>query len=198
MGGIDLVVPICADQHQVLHIRTGSKILEQIERRRVEPLQIVEEQRQRMFRPREHSDKSPKDELESTLALCGGSSGTGGCSPMMSFNSGTRSTMSFRSDPAPREARRAKAPAPLRSCRAAAGSGSERLAPAWIRNVAFVLIELAGGEKAARRHERFVQLVYDRRLADAGITGDQDEFRGAAVDDAIEGGEQGLDLACRP
>jgi hypothetical protein len=39
-----------------------------------------------------------------------------------------------------------------------------------------------------------VQLVYDRRLADAGITGDQDEFRGAAVDDAIEGGEQGLDL----
>jgi hypothetical protein len=34
-----------------------------------------------------------------------------------------------------------------------------------------------------------VQLVYDRRLADAGITGDQDEFWGAAVDDAIEGGE---------
>ena len=39
-----------------------------------------------------------------------------------------------------------------------------------------------------------MQLVYDRRLADAGITGDQDEFRGAAVDDAIEGGEQALDL----
>ena len=58
-----------------------------------------------------------------------------------------------------------------------------------VGNVAFVLIELAGSEKSARRHERFVQLVYDRRLADAGITGDQDEFWGAAVDDAIEGGE---------
>ena len=50
MGGIDLVVPVGADQQQVLHIRLGQQILEQVERRRVEPLQIVEEQRQRMLR----------------------------------------------------------------------------------------------------------------------------------------------------
>ena len=43
MGGIDFVVAVGADQHQVLHIRPGQQILEQIERRRIEPLQIVEE-----------------------------------------------------------------------------------------------------------------------------------------------------------
>src|SRR6202023_2940211 len=33
------------------------------------------------------------------------------------------------------------------------------------------------------------------RLADAGISGDQYQLRPTAVDDAIKGGEQGLDLA---
>src|SRR5262249_57003094 len=51
MSGSDLVVAIGADQHEVLQIRPGQQILEQVERRRVEPLQIVEEQRQWMLRP---------------------------------------------------------------------------------------------------------------------------------------------------
>ena len=50
MRGIDFVVAIGADQHQMLQLRPGQQILQQIERRRIEPLQIVEEQRQRMFR----------------------------------------------------------------------------------------------------------------------------------------------------
>ena len=69
MGGIDFVVPVGADQHQVLHIRPGQQILEQIERRRVEPLQIVEEQGQRMFRPREYADESPEHQLEAALRV---------------------------------------------------------------------------------------------------------------------------------
>ena len=40
-----------------------------------------------------------------------------------------------------------------------------------------------------------LKLVDDRGLADAGIARDQHQLRRAAVDDAIEGGEQGLDLA---
>src|SRR6266567_4149544 len=67
-----------------------------------------------------------------------------------------------------------------------------------VGNVAFVLIELAGCEKAARRYQHRLQLADDRGLADAGIAGDQDQFRGTIVDDAIEGGEQGLDLASPP
>ena len=69
MGGVDFVVAIGADQHQVLQIRPGQQILEQIERRRVEPLQIVEEERQRMFRPGEDADEPPEHQLEARLRL---------------------------------------------------------------------------------------------------------------------------------
>ena len=67
-----------------------------------------------------------------------------------------------------------------------------------IGDVALVLVELAGGEKPARRHKRLVQLVDDRGFADAGIARDQNQLRRAALDHAIEGGEQGLDLALSP
>src|SRR6516225_11800863 len=69
MGGIDFVVPVGADQQQMLHIRPCQQILEQIERCRVEPLQIVEEQGERMFRPSEHADKSPEHQLKAALRL---------------------------------------------------------------------------------------------------------------------------------
>ena len=69
MGGVDLVVPIGADQQQVPHVRLGQQVLEQVERRRVEPLQIVEEQRQRMLRPGEHADEAPEHQLEAALRV---------------------------------------------------------------------------------------------------------------------------------
>ncbi len=43
-----------------------------------------------------------------------------------------------------------------------------------------------------------MQLIDDGGLADAGIAGDQHQLRPAASDDAVEGGEQGLDLALSP
>ena len=54
---------------QVPHIRLGQQILEQIERRRVEPLQVVEEQRQRMLRPGEDADEPPEHQLEAPLRV---------------------------------------------------------------------------------------------------------------------------------
>ena len=66
--GSDLVVAIGADQQQVPQIRVGQQILEQVERRRVEPLQVVEEQRQRMLRPREDADEAPEHQLEAASA----------------------------------------------------------------------------------------------------------------------------------
>ena len=71
MGGIDFVVPVGADQHQVLHIRPDQQILKQIERRGVEPLQIVEEQGERMLRPREDTDKATEYQLEAALRVLG-------------------------------------------------------------------------------------------------------------------------------
>src|SRR5215475_11942650 len=43
-----------------------------------------------------------------------------------------------------------------------------------------------------------MEFVDHGRLADARIAGDQHQFRAAAVDDAVKGGEQGPDLALSP
>ena len=56
-------------------------------------------------------------------------------------------------------------------------------------------IEFSRNEDAARQHDDLVQLVDDRRLADARIARDQNEFRAAMHHDAVEGGKQGGDLA---
>ena len=69
MGSSNLVVPIGADQQQVSNIRLGQEILEQIERRRVQPLQVVEEERQRVFYAGEHADEAAEHELKATLRL---------------------------------------------------------------------------------------------------------------------------------
>src|ERR1700722_569189 len=69
MGGVDFVVAIGADQHEVLQISPGQEVLEQVERRRVKPLKIVEEERKRMFRSGEHADKPPKHQLETSLRV---------------------------------------------------------------------------------------------------------------------------------
>src|SRR5262249_53751113 len=69
MGGIDFVVAVRADQHQVPHVRLREKVFDQLERRRVEPLQIVQEQGQRMLRPREYADEPAEHQLEAALLL---------------------------------------------------------------------------------------------------------------------------------
>src|SRR6516225_8181280 len=69
MRGIDLVVTVGADQHQVSQIRVGQQVLEQVKRRGVEPLQVVEKERKRMFRPRKYTDEAPEHEQETALRL---------------------------------------------------------------------------------------------------------------------------------
>ena len=71
MGGIDLVIPVSPDQHQMLHVRLGQQILQQVQRCRIEPLQIVEEQRQRVLRPGEHGEKAPENQLKAALRVMG-------------------------------------------------------------------------------------------------------------------------------
>jgi len=43
MGGIDLIIPVSPDQHQMLHVRLVKQMLQQVQRCQVEPLQIVED-----------------------------------------------------------------------------------------------------------------------------------------------------------
>ena len=93
MCGIDLVVPISADQQQVPHLRVRDQVLEEVERRSVQPLQVIQEQRERVLRPGEHSEEAPDDQMKTRCASCGGTRGTGGCSPMMRASSGMRLTI---------------------------------------------------------------------------------------------------------
>ena len=69
LGGIHLIVPIGADHHQVLQVRPRQHILQQVERCRVQPLQIIEEECQRVFRPGEDTDESAEDQLKAALRL---------------------------------------------------------------------------------------------------------------------------------
>ena len=57
----------------------------------------------------------------------------------------------------------------------------KRLRQRRIGDVALVLVELARGEQAARRHQRLVQFIDDRGFADAGIARDQHQLRRAAL-----------------
>ena len=76
--------------------------------------------------------------------------------------------------------------------------GLEGLCQSRVRDVAFVLVELAGREEAARRNKRLVQLVYHRRFADAGITGYEHQLGGTLGHHPIERRKQSIDLALPP
>src|ERR1700758_5664432 len=69
MGGADFVLAITPDQQEVLQLRMRQQILQQIERRRVQPLQIVEKQGQRMLLPREYANESAEHQLEAALSI---------------------------------------------------------------------------------------------------------------------------------
>ena len=69
MRGTDLVVPVSADQQQVPHFRVRDQMLEQIERRCIQPLQIIEEQREWLLRPGERAEESPENQLEAVLRI---------------------------------------------------------------------------------------------------------------------------------
>src|SRR5262249_30766618 len=69
MAGIYLIVAIGADEKQRAHIRLGREIGQQRERRRVEPLQVVEEQRQGVVGRGEYAEETPEHQPEARLRL---------------------------------------------------------------------------------------------------------------------------------
>jgi hypothetical protein len=71
----------------------------------------------------------------------------------------------------------------------------EGLALRRVRDVALVLVELAGREQATRRYEHLVQLVHHRGLSDSGISGHEHEFGRAVRHHSVKGGNQRVDLA---
>jgi len=154
----------------VLQIRPGQQILHEVERRRVEPLQIVEKQRQRMFRSGEHGDEPAEHQLETALRL---------------LRLELRDRRLFSDDelqlgdevghePCIRLERLQKRAAPDRQLGVAlAEKGAHKalkgLHQGRIGDVAIILVELAGCQEPPRRHKNLMQFVDDGRFADAGI-----------------------------
>ena len=198
MRGADLVVPVGADQQQMPHLRMGDQVLQEVERRCIKPLQIIEEQRERVLLARKHAEEAPENHLKAACASCGGRSATGGWVPMRSSSSGMRLTMSWPFGPSASLSAARHGPLRLALGEKRAHEALEGLRQGGVRDVALVLVELAGREQAARRYECLVQLVHHRGLADAGIAGDQHELGRASGHDTVEGGEQGVDLGLPP
>src|SRR3984957_4229248 len=67
--GDHLVVPVGADQQQVPRLRVRDQVLEKVERRGIQPLQIIKEQRERVLLPREYAEEAPENHLEAILGF---------------------------------------------------------------------------------------------------------------------------------
>src|SRR5262249_296715 len=160
MRGIDCVVPVSTDHHQVLHIRMVQQVLEQIERRRVKPLQVVEEQRQRVLRPREHTDKTPEHQLKTMLCVLRWKFGNRW---LLSDDKLQFRNQSHNELPVATEGI-IKGIAPLAKlpfAHAQQGTDEvlESLRKRGVRNVSLVLIELARSKKAPGRHKWFMEFI---------------------------------------
>src|SRR5271168_1722416 len=171
-------------------------MLDEIERRGVEPSQIIEEQRERMFLAREHAEEAPENHLEAVLRVLWRQIRNRRLHSDQEFQLGNE----VDDETAIRAQRPLQGASPRVKLRLAlaqdmADQTLKRLREGGVGNIAFVLVELAGREQTALRNERLVQLIDHRRLANAGIAGDKREFRFAARDDAVEGGKQSVDLA---
>ncbi len=193
--GTDLVVPVGADQQQVPHVRVRDQVLEEVEGRCVEPLQIVEEQRQGMFRPREYVDEASEHQPEPILGVLW----------WKIRNRWLRADdeLQFRdeldNEQPIRVQRLPKMVAPtlklgLASTQQPADETLKGLRQCGVRDVALVLVEFARCKQATRRDQHLVELVDDGRFSDPGISGNEHQFRGTTCHDSIESGEQGVDL----
>src|SRR5262249_24846391 len=196
VGLIHLIVPIRTDQHHMPQLRSGQQFLQQVERCAVDPLQVVEQQRQRVLGLGEDADEASKDQLKAVLRLLQRKLWNWRLLADDELELGKQvdhelsvGTQRLQEVLAPlrefglalAEKRTDQALASLHECR--------------IGDIALRAVALARREQPAAWKKRPVQLVDDRVFADARIAGDQHQLRRTTRGDAIEGGEQFLDLA---
>src|SRR5262249_18217863 len=162
---IDLVVSKSADQQQVTHLRVQDEMLDQIERRRIQPLQIIEEQRQRVLRPGKHSEEPPEYQLEARLLVLRRQPRRRRllADDQRQLRNETDHQLPIRAE------RLQHGSAPLLHLRIAfaedlVDQALEGLGHRRVGDVPLVLVELARGEQATRRHQHLVQLVDNRGL----------------------------------
>ena len=162
MRGADFIVPVGTQQQQMAHLRIQHEMLDQIERRPVQPLQIVEEQRQGMFGPREHPEEPPEHQLEAVLPVLRREIGD---RRLLADDEGElRDQIDHQPAIGAKRLQQAVAPAPqLRVVLAEqlADEALECLSQRRVGDIPLVLVELPAGEESPGRHQTPVKLVDD-------------------------------------
>ena len=162
MGRVDFVVSIGADHQQMAQVGSDHQIFEKVERRRVDPMQIVEEERQGMFRRSEYADETPERDLEQPAGLLRRKIGSGWrlADDQLEFGH------ELDHKPSLRAKRFAQRPAPafqlgVAFAQEVADQPLESVSDRRVGNIALMLVELARGKETAGRREGLVQLTYD-------------------------------------
>src|SRR4029077_5870507 len=136
------------------------------------PLQIIEEERQRMLLRGEHAQEPPEHRVETSLRVLRRQFGKRGLLADDEFQVRNQAYDEL-SVQAQRLTNRF---APVSEfdvafCQERTNQTLKGLRQRGVRNVALVLIELARSKHAARRYQDWLQLVHDGGLADPGVTG---------------------------
>src|SRR6516164_10354578 len=161
MGRSDFVVAIGTDQHEVLQT-WPQQILQQIKRLRVEPLQVVEEERQWMVRSGKCANEAPTYELKTALCLL--------WRQLRNRRLVSDDQLEFGNEvdhePPVRSQRLQKRVAPARQLGVALAEerpdeALKSLHQCRVRDIALVLVELARCEQPARLHQYLVQFIDD-------------------------------------
>ena len=161
MRGAHLVVAVGPDNQQVLHVRIGNQVLQEFKRCRVQPLQIIEEQRERMLRLGEHAEEPPEHQLKAVLRISRWQVWNGRLFPDNDLH--LRDEVGNKLPT--RTHRLRQGTPPLVHIRFAldedlTDQSLESLCQGRVGNVALVLVKLARREKPARRNKHLAQFVH--------------------------------------
>ena len=177
MGRTDLAVAVRADQQQRLDLAVGQQRLQQVERRTVGPLQVIQKDDERMLPPGQDPKKILDDRRKRFCVSVAPSAGAGGCGPRRRSELGdylgehARAMAQTLGRAGSRQAATCSSSS-VRSCwtssRKAWSSAPYGTLATWSNFPAM--------KRPCRPTERPVELPDQGRLSDPGITGDQQEL----------------------
>src|SRR5579863_414054 len=198
MRRTDFVVAVGPDQQDVPYLRMRNQTLKEVERCRIQPLQIIKKESERMFWPGECSEETPEHQLETVLRLLWRHVRNGRLFANDEFQLwdevndqlATRTHGVHQDGP------------PLFHLHFAldenlTDQSLEGLCQGRIRDVPPVLVELARREQPASWNNRLVQLIHHRGFANAGITRYEHKLK-RTLSHTVEGRKQGVDLPLPP
>jgi hypothetical protein len=175
--GPHLVVPIGADDEQAAMAGVGEQDREEIERRVVSPLEVVQEHHQRMLRSGEDGDEATEHETEAVQ----GGPGPKGAGGLLRADQDLQLGQDVDEDLPVRADRIQRGRAPRRDRRGVLREdpphqAAEGLHQRAVRDAAPELVELALDEAPLRAEEGSADLVDEVGLADPGGPRDQQEL----------------------